>query len=164
MNIFIIPFLLLSYSQNNINRNFQNNNDLCMIKYLENHTQVDNSAREVTIYEPGFKMNDYFSHLSRYSSYNIKGSCGYVSLLQLLSYVDTFVNDDIIPEVYEKQNTESVTFNETKKQSPGLISFDIKNNQSIYDFANKHYKEDFQAYLIKKMNEIKNIKPSNRGY
>ncbi len=164
MNIFIIPFLLLSYSQNNINRNFQNNNDLCMIKYLENHTQVDNSAREVTIYEHGFKMNDYFSHLSRYSSYNIKGSCGYVSLLQLLSYVDTFVNDDIIPEVYEKQNTESVTFNETKKQSPGLISFDIKNNQSIYDFANKHYKEDFQAYLIKKMNEIKNIKPSNRGY
>lgn len=42
-----------------------------------------------------------------------------------------------------------------------MISFDIKNNQSIYDFANKHYKEDFQAYLIKKMNEIKNIKPSN---
>ena len=46
--------------------------------------------------------NSYFSNLYNYSPMNSHGSCGYVSLAQYLSYYDTFYNDNIIPESYER--------------------------------------------------------------
>ena len=50
----------------------------------------------------GFSMVTYFQNLYTYSPINSHGSCGYVSFIQYLSYLDAFVNDDIIPTIYER--------------------------------------------------------------
>lgn len=43
----------------------------------------------------------YFRNLSKYQPNNLFGTCTFVSLAQILSYMDTFYNDDIIPERYK---------------------------------------------------------------
>lgn len=49
-----------------------------------------------------FNMSDYFRNLYDYSPLNrAGGSCGFVSLINLLTFYDTFFNDDVIPEQYD---------------------------------------------------------------
>ena len=45
--------------------------------------------------------NDYFINLTENFSYNPNSTCPFVSLTMLLSYYDTYKNDDIIPEQYD---------------------------------------------------------------
>lgn len=66
----------------------------------------------------------YFSNLYKYSPMNSYGSCGYVSLIQYLSYYDTFYNDSIIPENYERSQGNVATFEEAFSISPGVIRQD----------------------------------------
>lgn len=42
-------------------------------------------------------LSAYFDYLETNFGTNDKGSCVYVSIGMLLSYYDTFLNDDIIP-------------------------------------------------------------------
>ena len=53
-------------------------------------------------YSSQLNMVNYFSNLNTFSPSNKGGSCGFVSLAQVLSYYDTFYNDSIIPEQYDK--------------------------------------------------------------
>lgn len=46
-------------------------------------------------------MIDYFSNLRQNFGYNQMGSCTYVALGMLLTYYDTFTNDNIVPEAYD---------------------------------------------------------------
>ena len=44
---------------------------------------------------------DYYSNLDSNISENVVGTCTYVSTNMLLSYYDTYLNDNIIPEQYD---------------------------------------------------------------
>ena len=43
----------------------------------------------------------YFSNLKDNYGYNTMGSCGYVATAMMLSYYDTYLNDDIISPVFD---------------------------------------------------------------
>lgn len=69
-----------------------------------------------------FDMKSYFRYLYENSPENSQGSCGNVSLIQLLAYYDTFYNDCIIPETYDYSGSYS---NDAvaKQHSPGVFKY-----------------------------------------
>ncbi len=88
----------------------------------------------------------YFSNLYDYSPINSNGSCGYVSLIQYMSYYDTFYNDGIIPERYERRYENATTASQALSKSPGVLrqSYPTDSVQlAAYVIQNKDV--DFQA-------------------
>lgn len=115
----------------------------------------------------------YFSNLSTNYAYNHFGSCGFVALGSLLSYYDTYLNDNFVDDKYEEnveltdlQLADYFLDNQLIFESPG-VKFDkeetlalnsesygyypsfLWNKMSIEDridfFANNGY---FQYYLL----------------
>ncbi len=102
-----------------------------------------------------FDMENYFENLYEFSPANNLGSCGYVSLIQLLSYFDTFKNDDVIPEQYDETAlTES--WEEAVSRSPGVErnSFSNGGGLSYIDFCYSHRGTDLQSELTVIFNEL----------
>lgn len=97
-------------------------------------------------------LNDrakYFKNLDTYSPVNFKGSCGYVSLVQYLSYYDSFYNDSIIPEKYERNQGEVDSVSKARADSPGVLGKDyLSEGGTPYEVVQKHKSTDFQFYLI----------------
>lgn len=87
----------------------------------------------------------YFSNLRNNFSQNKFGTCSYIVLENLLSYYDTFYNDDIIPEKYEVNSN-------NKSDSPGSYN-DIddvnamSNKQEFINFCINNK----EKYLIAKL-------------
>lgn len=109
-----------------------------------------------------FDMITYFQNLTNYSALNSHGSCGYVSLIQYLTYYDTFYNDNIIPEAYDR-HCQATTYNQAIADSPGVLRQAYPENSSdlyTYVINNKDY--DFQALLMYIINT--GIDSSNTSY
>ncbi len=66
-------------------------------------------------------MAAYFDNLTYNFGQNDKGSCCYVALGMMLSYYDTFLNDDIIPEQYDVISTGVGTDMTQRRNSPGIL-------------------------------------------
>lgn len=102
-------------------------------------------------------MSKYFQTLYKYSPLNEAGTCGFVSLIQLLSYYDTFINDDIIEEKFERRDDyiDPRTPDE-KIMSPGVLrkSYVGILYGSPQDWVKKTKEEDYQTELIYRWNEI----------
>ncbi len=105
---------------------------------------------------------DYFRNLSIYSPINSKNSCGYVSLIQYLSFYDTFYDDSVIPEIYEQNDGSKETMLEALKVSPGVLrqSYPIVSSY-LYNFVLKNKSTDYQMYLIYLLNQAKGNDSSN---
>lgn len=54
------------------------------------------ATEEITNLQYDTYVKNYFAGLTQNFGANIKGSCGYVSLGMLLSYYDSFLDDNII--------------------------------------------------------------------
>lgn len=65
-----------------------------------------------------FGTTTYFQNLTKYSPYNLEGSCSYVSLSMMLAYYDNFRNDNIILGQYERHD-EFTNESEALLVSPG---------------------------------------------
>lgn len=63
----------------------------------------------------------YFDNLTRNFGVNYKGSCGYVAIGMLLSYYDTYLNDDIIPEKYDAVSSGDEYNMIERRNSPGIM-------------------------------------------
>lgn len=105
---------------------------------------------------------DYFRNLSAYSPINSKNSCGYVSLIQYLSFYDTFYDDSIIPEFYEQNDGNKETMLEALKVSPGVLrqSYPIASSY-LYNFVLKNKSTDYQMYLMYLFNQAMGNGSSN---
>ena len=66
-------------------------------------------------------LQAYYENLTYNFGMNYKGSCGYVALGMMLSYYDTFLNDDIIPEEYDVISVGSTTDIYSRLDSPGIM-------------------------------------------
>lgn len=97
-------------------------------------------------------IKTYFQNLYDYSPWNNRGSCGYVSSIQILSYYDTFYNDNFIPTKYEQNQGVTNSYNQMLKKSPGVLQAktSIKNedNSEIIDYINSTKDSSFLSYLI----------------
>ncbi|MDE7439687.1 MAG: hypothetical protein K2N23_04180 [Clostridia bacterium] len=96
-----------------------------------------------------FNRINYFENLSQYSAYNSVDSCGFVALIQALSFYDTFYNRYTIPYTYNRKNELATTENEAKAESPGVLRqvYDSTKYTSYYEYCNATQATDFQSYL-----------------
>ncbi len=110
----------------------------------------------------GFGMKTYFKNLYIYSPINSQGSCGYVSFIQYLSYYDTFINDDIIPEVYERNQGNVADVDTALSVSPGVLRQAYPAaGTSLYNHIQNTKSYDFQMYLMDIVNKSYNRTSSN---
>jgi hypothetical protein len=135
------------------------------------------SGLPVDIDEIGFEqiaMYEFFKGLEKYLPHNMSASCGYVALSGILSYYDSFYNDNVIPEKYDRTDFDSKNRSELIKNSPGVFKSGpiedygyfgerevYRNNIAIATDSNdlellkireyvydKYYREDFEKYAI----------------
>lgn len=145
-SIFTIAPILISFlSKNNFNNNFKNgvnfySGENNMLKEVSQNSGIDFS---------NFK-NSYFYNLTENYSRNVNNSCGYVGISMLLSYYDTFLSDDIIPEIYDKPSDDSSYNMLERKNSPGVINDYIKINniENYYKYITTLDKPSFQGKLM----------------
>ena len=102
-------------------------------------------------YNPSFTLN-YFKNLKTNRLNNWHGECGYVAVTMLLSFYDTYWNDNIIEEKYDKNevidNLDDYNFNE----SAGINNIIYENETllSTEDYVElllKNKNNDFEGYL-----------------
>ena len=96
-----------------------------------------------------FDMKTYFENLDTYYPQNDLGSCGFVSLIQAMSYYDTFYSDNVIPEIYDRHNSNALSLQEAEASSPGVLheSFYSYNYSTYYEFCHATQSTNFQSYL-----------------
>ena len=99
--------------------------------------------------------NFYFSNLRNNFSLNAFGTCSYVSMGMLLSYYDTYFNDDFVPEYFDQNTVVEQSANGaiiTKGvESPGVVPEDYDFITSLSNFSNyvsNNPTASFQNYLI----------------
>ena len=68
----------------------------------------------------GFNRKQFFENSTKYQPFNKIGTCGYISLMQLLSFYDTFYNDSIIPDQYDRSYQTATTLADAVRYSPGV--------------------------------------------
>ena len=105
-------------------------------------TKAPDGGGELTYYvhDPSF-MKKYFFYNANNFGYNYYGSCGYVAAEILLSYYDTYWNDDIIPEKYDLPGSLSY-YNKNLPflTSPGTCNEEILLHERIeQEISNKEY-------------------------
>lgn len=102
-------------------------------------------------FEPfsSYDQTTFFENLYEYSPNNNLGSCGYVSLIQVMSYYDTFYNDDVIPEFYDRHNFNSNTWEDAASISPGVIKnfYSSTSYDSYYQYCHSNSGTDFESAL-----------------
>ncbi|MBQ7914698.1 MAG: hypothetical protein IJZ28_03915 [Clostridia bacterium] len=94
------------------------------------------------IYSYDSFLVSYFDNLTQNFGYNYKGTCGYVAIGMLLSYYDTFYDDNIIPEQYDVVSLGTGTNMITRRNSPGVVRDYIV---SPYDSTDITYGFDLTA-------------------
>lgn len=119
----------------------------------EDIDNVDESRRD-------FKY-EYFRGLTDNFGENVFNSCGYVAIGQLLSYYDTYLDDDIIDEKYDIQSFGDGFDMISRHNSPGvlndppIVGLTGKNSSLLYlNYLKSVRDQSFQAELICQGNEL----------
>lgn len=136
---------------------------------------LDSALSEETTYTSGINEYDsflvsYYDNLTYNIGMNYKGSCGYVALAMMLSYYDTYLNDNFVPEQYDIESIGEGTDIIERRNSPGVLR-DIVINPS--DYNDKNYginlnASDYYSYVVSLSNVSLHAKlitiGANRGY
>ena len=104
-------------------------------------SEPDNTYSSNIFYYDHF-MESYFDNLTMNHGYNIIGSCGYVGIDMLLSYYDTYLSDNIVPEQYDKISEGNCYNMLCRRNSPGSI-YDNPKDFTV-DYSNKSTSEIYQ--------------------
>lgn len=146
--LFMIPIISLSCVNNSyINKKVSPHEYLTYDDFKEDFKTCNTTSK----LSP---MITYFKNLSDFSPKNSYGSCGYVSFIQYLSYFDTFYNDNIIPEKYERYYEDATTWDDTILKSPGVLRQDYpKQSSELYNYIENNKNTDYQAYLMSVVNK-----------
>ena len=95
------------------------------------------------------RLKYYFQNLKQNFGNNQMGSCGYVSVASMLTYFDTFYNDDIVPENYDVISEANST-DEALENSPGS-KFEILDNSTTKKYReelNRTKNNNFHSLLV----------------
>lgn len=126
-----------------------NNRDGISIYEIEDSrdatTQSESTSQEYATY-----ATQYFSNLD-YHGINTNGTCAYVALGMFLSYFDTYWNDNIISEQYDKTAFINGVEANNYIKSPGIYDVATSGRLSDADYANymrTQASTNFHAYLL----------------
>lgn len=67
-------------------------------------------------------LEAYYSGLTQNMGENVRNSCGYVSLAQILSFYDSYLDDSIVPEKYDIISSGSDSNINGRSNSPGVMN------------------------------------------
>ena len=110
-------------------------------------------------------MEQYFDNMAQFSPTNQKGSCGYVSLIQYLCYYDSFYNDAIVPEKYERNQGIADTLEKAREISPGVLNKTYTSNElSKESVIENNINLDYQIYLVSKNAELTSTNWGDNGF
>lgn len=125
------------------------------------------------IYQDEYFASYYFKALKNNFGYNTHGSCGYVAAAMMLSYYDTYLDDNIIPEQYDKEGFINSNFDVSNinNESPGInrepekiydangnkIRLDSLSVEDYWNFIVANWTNHFQLNLIKLAEEEFNM-------
>ena len=102
-----------------------------------------------------FTMSHFFENSFNYIPNNYY-SCGFVSLIQVLSYYDTFYNDNVISDAYEDFKTNNDSIEDLSFASPGVnienYTYTDLNSYKNYCLTSMNY--NFQSFLTIRNNEM----------
>lgn len=136
---------------------FNPNTSLTRFKYPGAYYSYEHYSNKEYHHTTPFGMESYFRNLSEYSPENNE-SCGFVSKIQVMSFYDTFWNDNIIPESYERHQTDAISADEAIEVSPGtlqLVTGDFTREEYYYFCHNStNYNNSFQCYLTVLYNQV----------
>ena len=90
-------------------------------------TETLNTTEKSTITEYSSYLSSYYDNLTYNLGMNYKGSCGYVAIAMLLSYYDTYLNDNIVPDNYDIRSVGNDTNVFNRRNSPGVLKDIIVN-------------------------------------
>lgn len=132
MNIKIILslFLLLNLipSNSSINKIVEEDDSIVMLNngYASNINSYDNY------------LEAYFDNSTSNYSVNMNGSCGYVALSLVLTFYDSYMNDNIVPEQYDYASVGTSYDIIQRRDSPGTTRSTFSNSsfthQQWYDY------------------------------
>ena len=146
-NLFIsIVFLLQILNFGQVTNQFlehDGNDEINTIEIVEEFAQYT-STNSTNLYYSN-PMKSYFANLKGNIGQNFKGSCGYVALAMLLSYYDTFINDNIIPETFDITSIGSYSTSAIyRNESPGVLKESI--STSYRNASNDVYYNLLESY------------------
>ena len=95
-------------------------------------------------------LRNYFKGLTENFGYNHKGSCSYIAAEMILSYYDSYLCDNIIPEQYDVVSTGNGYDMINRNNSPGTINDKISDDR---DYINSLSKEDYYNELKQKFGD-----------
>lgn len=104
-------------------------------------------AYEASSNDPNIYLNNrfapyYFKNLNYGFGYNEFGSCGYVAAGMLLSFWDTYWDDDVVPEYYEEHASLYVNHALLDVDSPG----NVREPNSFYQVDASTYHSNITTY------------------
>ena len=132
MSILLLLFIALSFTKfKTINVN-ASNTEKDVLTQEEHLSYLEEALSSSTIYSSSIVeyhsyITSYFDNLTYNLGMNYKGSCGYVAIGMLLSYYDSFLDDNIIPEQYDISSNGYDGDIITRRNSPGILRDIIAN-------------------------------------
>ena len=138
--------------------NIKNNTLKEQPKLANGNTVPTETTTETVAYYPqkNFDMKSFFENFYVHQPANTIGSCGYVSLISLLCYYDTFYDDRIVPEKYERNGESKSSFEEAKLESPGVVrdAFDKNGTKTYRKYCHETMDYNLQSELTVLNNQI----------
>ena len=122
-------FVILSFADSNTDLQFQNDPVMSQeerLYYINQSLDPNVRYSSSTVTYDNF-LTAYYDNLTTNIGMNYKGSCGYVALAMLLSYYDTYLNDEIIPEQYDVESLGDTNDIISRRNSPGIYHDIITN-------------------------------------
>ena len=121
--------------------------------FLLNALTYDNTSGAYTNDYDSFLVS-YFDNLTYNFGVNYKGSCGYVAIGMILSYYDSYISDNIVPEQYDIASIGNSTDMISRRNSPGSMRDLIANpnNSADYFYARNLSPYDYYAYVTSLQN------------
>lgn len=140
--------------------------------YVKPSTGVYDDANGY-LYQDEYFASYYFKGLENNFGYNTHGSCGYVAAAMMLSYYDTYLDDNIISEQYDKEGfiNSSLDLSNTNNESPGIerevnslcptnsgvSKLKDLDSENYWKVVENHWRIYFHLYLIKLAEEEFNM-------
>lgn len=116
-------------------------------------SETSGNQNEETIFLTDNYASYYYKNLTENFGNNTKGSCGYVAIGMLLSYWDTFWDDNMIPENYDMITMLETNSINTSLESPGIYREPFSlvgnvTNDQYYQIIEQYSNVYFQLKLI----------------
>lgn len=104
---------------------------------------VEDETAEDGVFLKQYYMTEYFSNLTSHFGYNDYGTCAHVAIEMMLTYYDTYWDDNIVPTNFEQ----SITFDyEENNDGEPVISLGQTSPGSLTESSQSNVYDDWRPY------------------